>query len=107
MEIIKFNKEYYQPIADGLKTQTLRLARKRVDVQEGEIAKAVFIGLNDTLLIRISKIGYKMFKSINLDDAHREGYDNVSDLKNALLKIYPDTNHWDRFYYYQFEVVVE
>ena len=45
-----------------------------------------------------------MFRWINMDDAVREGYDSVSDLKNELLKIYPDTNHWDRFYYYQFEM---
>lgn len=102
---IKFNKEYYPLIRDGVKTQTLRIARKRLDVQEGDIVTAVFPGLEDTLTIRILKIGYKQFKSLNLDDAVREGYDSLADLKNDLIKIYPLITRFDRLYYYQFMVV--
>jgi len=102
---VKFKKEYYPLIRDGVKTQTLRLARKRLDVQEGTFVKAVFPGIDEVLLIRITKIGYKQFKSITLDDALREGFESVSDLKNELIKIYPLMNKFDRLYYYQFELV--
>lgn len=105
VEEVKFNKEYYPLIRDGVKTQTLRLARKRLDVQEGMIVAAVFPGIDEALLIRINKIGYKQFKSVNLDDALREGFESVSDLKNELLRIYPLINKFDRLYFYQFEVV--
>lgn len=104
-EKIKFKKEYYQLISDGVKTQTLRLARKRLDIHEGDIVVAVFPGLDETLLIKITKVGYKQFKSLTLDDAKREGFDSLTDLKNELLKIYPIINKWDRLYYYWFEVV--
>lgn len=104
-EEVKFNKKYYQLIKDGVKTQTLRLARKRLDVQEGDIVTAVFPGTKETLKIKIIKIGYKQFKSINLEDAVHEGFREVSDLKNELLKIYPSINQFDRLYYYQFEVI--
>lgn len=103
---VKFRKEYYPLIRDGKKTQTLRLARKRLDVQEGDIVTAVFPGMNETLTLKILRIGYKQFKSITLDDALREGYESLADLKNELLKIYPLINKFDRLYYYQFEVVI-
>lgn len=104
-EEVKFKKEYYQLIKDGVKTQTLRLARKRLDVQEGSIVTAVFPGISETLKIHIHKIGYKQFKSINLEDAVREGFESITDLKNELMKIYPLINKFDRLYYYQFEVI--
>lgn len=102
---IKFNKKYYPLIRDGYKTQTMRLARKRLDVREGDIVNAVFPGLDEKVKIQIHKIGYKQFKSINLVDAEREGYDSITDLKNDLLKIYPLISRFDRLYYYIFEKV--
>jgi len=102
---IKFNKKYYHLICDGVKTQTMRLARKRLDVREGDIVHAVFPGLDEKVKIQIHKIGYKQFKSINLVDAEREGYDSITDLKNDLLKIYPLISKFDRLYYYIFEKV--
>lgn len=104
-ETVKFHKKYFKCIRDGSKTQTLRLARKRLDVQEGDIVTAVFPGIDDTLNIRITKIGYKQFKSINQEDAQMEGFDSIADLKNELTRIYPLVNKWDRLYYYRFEVV--
>lgn len=103
---VKFKKEYYPLIRDGLKTQTLRIARKRLDVREGDFVNAIFPGIPEKFIIQINKIGYKQFKSITLDDAKREGFDSIADLKNELLKIYPLINRFDRLYYYQFEVVI-
>lgn len=100
---IKFNKKYYPLIRDGYKIQTMRLARK--NVREGDIVHAVFPGLDEKVKIQIQKIGYKQFKSINLVDAEREGYDSIIDLKNDLLKIYPLINKFDSLYYYIFEKV--
>ena len=105
-EEIKFHKKYYSLIRDGVKTQTLRLAHKRLDVHEGDIVTVVFPGIDETLKIHIHKIGYKQFKSITLEDALCEGFENLSDLKNELLSIYPLMNKFDRLYYYKFEVIV-
>ena len=106
MDEVKFKKEYYPLIRDGVKTQTLRLARKRLDVHEGDVVAAVFPGLDDVVvLIKIIKVGYKQFKSLTLEDATLEGFDSLADLKNELYKIYPIINKWDRLYYYRFEVV--
>ena len=101
-EIVKFHKKYYTPIHDGYKTQTMRTARKRLDVQDGDIIKAVFPGIESALLLRVTSVTYKQFKSINLDDAINEGLQSVDELKNELLKIYPNVNKWDRFYLYKF-----
>ena len=106
-EEVKFHKKYYPLIRDGFKTQTLRLARKRLDVQENDIVTAIFPGIDETLNIKINRIGYKQFKSINQEDANREGYESLADLKNELLRIYPLINKFDRLYYYQFEVLEE
>lgn len=102
---VKFHKKYYPLIKDGVKTQTLRLARKRLDVQEGDIVTAIFPGMDETVNIKIVKIGYKQFKSVTLEDALHEGYDNLADLKNDLISIYPLINKFDRLYYYQFQVI--
>ena len=102
---IKFKKEYYPLIREGIKTQTLRKPNSRLDVHVGDVVLAVFPGIYDVVKIKITMVGYKQFKSINGDDALLEGFDSIADLKNDLLKIYPELNDYNRLYYYRFEVV--
>lgn len=105
-KIIRFKDEFYDAIVNGSKTQTMRMPQKRINVNPGEHVVAVFPGHND-LLLRITRQGYKSFKSINDEDAKREGFDNAEELKNVLESIYEEYNILDsnRFYYYQFEFI--
>ena len=59
------------------------------NMKKGDFVVAVFPGLDESLLIKIMKVGYKQFKSLTLEDAKLEGFDSLADLKNELLKIYP------------------
>lgn len=105
--IVKFKKEYYDKIVTGKKTQTLRMARKKLDVHEGETIKAIFPGTTKEALLHITKIGYKQFKSVDQEDAEREGYETLKELREDLKKIYPLLEQFDRLYYYQFELISE
>ena len=105
ISLIKFNKEYYKSILNGIKTQTLRKSNKRL--QKEEIVKAIFPGTENECYIQITDTGYKQFKYLNEEDAQLEGYKTVEELKKALLKIYPRLDNFDRLYYYQFKVVDE
>lgn len=105
--IIKFKKEYYNKIITGKKTQTLRMARKKLDVHEDETCKAIFPGTTKEALIHINKIGYKQFKSVDQEDAEREGYNTLRELREDLKKIYPLLEAFDRLYYYRFEFISE
>ena len=105
--IIKFKKEYYNNIITGKKTQTLRMTSKRLDVQEDQTVKAIFPGTTKEALIHITKIGYKQFKSIDQEDAEREGYTTLRELREDLKKIYPLLEPFDRLYYYRFEFISE
>ena len=62
-KIIKFKQEFFEDIVNGSKTQTMRLSAKRLDVQSGEICIAVFPD-GQELMLRITDVGYKYFKSI-------------------------------------------
>lgn len=103
INLLKFNKEYYQLIIDGVKTQTIRKSNKRLQVDE--IVKAIFPGTDHECEIRITDTGYKQFKFINDEDAELEGYNNAEELKKALLNIYPRLDALTRIWYYRFEVV--
>ena len=102
--VVKFKQKYYRQIVRGVKTQTMRLPAKRIDVSVGEKVIALFPN-GEELLLRITNVGYKYFKSINDDDAKREGFGSADELKEELLDIYSDYMIEDsnRFYYYQFE----
>ena len=103
MNTLKFNKKYYETIANGKKTQTLRNKNKRLKVDE--TVKAVFSGTDKELTIRITNTGYKQFKYLNNDDAELEGYENLEELKKDLLSIYVLLDQFDRLWYYQFELI--
>ncbi|WP_305555362.1 ASCH domain-containing protein [Methanobrevibacter sp. V74] len=105
VNIIKFHKKYYLKILNKDKTQTMRLARKRLDVHENDIVTAVFPGWDKTLKIKITKIGYKQVKSINEKDAYLEGSKTKEELLNDLIGFYPNLNIWDKVYYYKFELI--
>lgn len=103
--VVKFHKKYYLKMLNKDKTQTMRLARKRLDVKEGDVVTAVFPGWNQTLKIKILKIGYKQAKSINDEDAKREGFNTKKELLEDLQGFYPNMDKWDRLYYYRFKVL--
>ena len=84
----------------------MRIVRKRLDVQKGDVVTAVFPGFDKTLTIKILEIGYKQMKSIDDGDAILEGYVNKNELIKNLQEIYPNLDRWDRLYYYKFEVIV-
>lgn len=103
INLLKFNKQYYEPIINGKKTQTLRKNNKRL--QENEIVKAIFPGTDHEIKIKITDTGYKQFKYLDEEDAQKEGYNNLEQLKKDLIKIYPRLDNFDRLYYYQFEIL--
>ena len=105
-EFIKFKDEYFKLIIDGVKTQTMRMPQSRLNVKSGDLIMAVFPSKHD-LLLKITRVGYKAFKSINDEDAKLEGFNNADELKETLKEIYKDYMILDssRFYYYRFEYV--
>lgn len=102
-ELLKFNKKYYADIISGIKTQTIRKHNKKF--KDGQIVKAIFPGTDKECFIEITHSGYKQFKYVNDDDAKREGYTTLRELREALKKIYPLLDAHDRLYYYQFKIV--
>lgn len=100
MKILKFDKKYYMPILAGEKTQTIRKNKKRI--RAGETVKGIFPGTPMECRLKITKIGYKQFKYLNDDDAKREGFNTLDELKEELLKIYPTLDPLYRVYYYRF-----
>ena len=105
-KLIKFKQEFLEKILDGSKTQTMRLPVSRVDVHENDTVIALFPN-GEEIPLGITKVGYKSFKSINDEDAEREGFSNAEELKKCLKDIYQEYRIEDfmRFYYYRFEVI--
>ena len=105
-KLIKFKQEFLEKILDGSKTQTMRLPVSRVDVHENDNVIALFPN-GEEIPLWITKVGYKSFKSINDEDAKREGFGNADELKECLKDIYRDyyIDDHNRFYYYRFAVV--
>ena len=104
MTVIKFRKEFYQQIKDGVKTQTLRTPQHRLEVVPGDFAACVFPGTKEQLFVTIIDVGYKYFKTLNDEDARLEGFDSVNELKKVLLDIYPTLDNHNRLYYYRFRL---
>ena len=105
-KIIKFKQEFLESMLNGSGTQTMRMPSSRIDVQENDIVIAVFPN-GEELTLKITKVGYKAFKSITDDDAEREGFHNKEELQKCLKDIYSEYRIEDfmRFYYYRFEVI--
>lgn len=104
MTAIKFKKEFYKLIKKGVKTQTLRIPAKRLDLKKYDFAVCVFEDCPEQIYVTITDVGYKLWKTLSEEDALREGFDSLHDLKQFLVEIYPDIHAWDRLYFYRFKV---
>lgn len=104
MTVIKFRKEYFEPIKCGVKTQTLRIPSKRIHARPGDFVACIFPGMKDQLYVTITDIGYTFFGELNMKDAQCEGFASVAELKAVLLDIYPTLDNASMLYYYRFRL---
>lgn len=107
---LKFKGKYYDLIKNGSKTQTMRIpAKKLKDIKPHDLVIAIFTDREEQLLLEITEVGYKQFKSITDEDAKNEGFNSVAELKHELEEIYTiyTLQDYDRLYYYKFIVAGE
>ncbi len=104
MTAIKFKKIFYKQIKNGIKTQTLRIPQKRLDLKKYDFATCIFEGCDEQIYVTITDVGYKDWRSLTVEDARREGFATVDDLKQCLRMLYPSIPSWGRLYYYRFKV---
>ena len=103
---VNFSNEWYEPIITGGKTQTMRLPTSRWEVKEDDTVLANFQGTNKQALLEITKVGYKLFRSITETDARNCGFDSVAELKHYMEIIYAfPMESYNRVYYYCFDVI--
>lgn len=102
---LKFKGKFYELILKGSKSQTMRIPAKKLDnIKPHDMVIAIFDDRNEQLLLEITDVGYKQFRSITQEDALREGFQNISELKHELETIYTSytLQEYDRLYYYRF-----
>lgn len=84
---IKLRKEMFPALKNGRKTSTSRYGKR--DIKVGD--KAVFVMTENERIrfpVEITKVSYCTFDEITEEEAIKEGYSSLEELKNALIKIY-------------------
>ena len=98
---IKLRKEMFPALLNGTKTSTNRLGKRDVSVGEN-LYFVMTEDANITFSSKVSNVSYCTFGELTEEEAIREGYSNLPELKNALNKIYHPTND-DIFTLIEFE----
>lgn len=101
--ILKFNKDFYNPIIDDIKKATIRADTKPLDI--GDFVIATFQPSDKLLLLRIENHYAKRLKDLSIVEAKNEGYCHEDLLKHALKTFYPELRGDDYLYVHMFEVV--
>jgi hypothetical protein len=88
---LKIAPEYMPAIRMGHKTSTIRKGRKTFD-QEAVLLKT----RDDFEAVKITCVKHTAFKCLTEEDAKKDGFVSLQELKFALLKFYPDLadNSW-------------
>jgi len=81
---LRLKPELLEAVRCGRKTSTIRAGRK--NVEQGPL---VLESAQSTLLVRITRVTYKRFKSLTDEDARKDGYSGVDLLEKELHSIYP------------------
>lgn len=98
--LLKFDKEFYYPIKQGIKTSTIRKNKKSMNI--GDYVVAYFPDLKKGMLLRITEHYAKRLNDLSDKEAETEGYYHEDTLKHTICFIYPDLNDEDYVYYYKF-----
>lgn len=102
--ILKFHKDFYMVIVDGVKCATTRLKDKGLNVDD--VITARFVGYPDDsdLLIRINNIEKVKYGNLGKIHALKEGFLHPDLLRHELDSFY-DCNNDTILVFYQFDVL--
>ena len=81
---LRLRPEFLKSVRCGGKTSTIRAGRKNV-----ELGPLVLESTEGTLLVRITRVVCKRFRSLTDADARKDGYGDVVQLEKELRLIYP------------------
>ena len=77
--------EYMPAIRAGRKTTTIRKGRRTFD------REVILLRSGDaSQTVKITEVRYTAFKCLTEEDARKDGFASLEELKSALLKHYPD-----------------
>lgn len=104
--LMKFHIDFYKPLLDNVKTATTRLKANK-DIQKDYVITAGFVTnngviTNNNLALRIVSVEEVLFKDLNGNHAHNEGYLHINLLKHELKRIYGNISPSDKCYVYNF-----
>jgi len=89
--MILFEKNEFQMILDGKKTQTIRTGRKRWKIGSIHQAKLSFFDISPTR-IKIIDVRSQKLGNITIEDSKKEGYSSLKEFKEAFKEI---NDFWD------------
>lgn len=94
--------EYLNWLREGRKVTTIRLRKGAVEVPFSSILplfETVDFGPGDrsrpTEYVKISALRYHRWGELSADDAMRDGFESIGDMRSALTKIYPQITDED------------
>lgn len=91
MHQIHFSEDFYTSILEGRKTQTARINEP---VPQLGKAKAIFSDERSIPII-ITKVSYKRFENLTIEDVQKDGFDAKQKLWQILVGFYPDLKETD------------
>lgn len=98
--ILRFHKDFYEPIKQEYKTATTRANSKPLNIDDYVIA--TFEPSDKLLLLRIAEHYAMRLKDLNTNEARNEGYRHPDLLKHELRNIYPELTDDSYVYIYTF-----
>lgn len=92
MQKIALADKFFQTVRTGLKTATVRYRKRDYDLGEAEFYSDA---TDEIIPITITRITYMRFGNLCIADALMDGFHSTNELKNALLKFYPEAQEND------------
>lgn len=100
--ILKFKKDFYEPIRDNVKKSTIRSESKPLNTNDFVFG---YFGEDKVCLLQITDHYARKFKDLTQIEAEKEGYKHVNLLKHSLKNIYPNLNVESYVYIYNFDLI--
>jgi hypothetical protein len=82
--VIALSSEFLPDVVSGDKVSTIRRGRRNYP-----LGGALLRARDRDIAIDIRRVRYSKIRDLTVDDARRDGFENVEELKTALSRFYP------------------
>ena len=103
MQELLLRRDIFGKVLDGSKKSTSRKGKR--DIINGALLFKMTEDETQQVIVNVTDVRFLPYWNITEEEARKEGYESLSDLRDTLIGIYGEIDKWEPFTFISFEPI--